>query len=134
FIYGTASGTSYTMNSAGAATFDVGNSSNSLANILGPLTVNGASDGDGDILNVYDQGNTAATAYTLTSTTLARSHAATITYSNVGITIEGGSGQNTYNVQATGAGTTIDTGSGNDTVDLGAANQLQGIQAPLTIV
>jgi len=58
----------------------------------------------------------------------------TVQNTSVPTTINGGGGNNTYNVQATGATTAINTGSGNDSVDLGAANQLQGIQAPLTIV
>src|SRR6202035_1969689 len=50
------------------------------------------------------------------------------------ITVDGGGGKNTYNVQATGATTNFNTGSGTDAVNLGNANLLDGIQAPLTVV
>jgi len=132
-IYSTASGTSYTMNSAGAATFDVGNQSNSLGGILGPLTLTGAA-GAGDTLTVNDQGTTVATTYTLAATAMARSRAATITYSNLsGVTVNGGSGTNVFNVEATATATFVNSGTGNDTVNLGYDNSLQEIQAPLTV-
>jgi hypothetical protein len=79
-IYSTAAGTASTINGGtGGATFNVGNFSNSLDDIRGALTVNGQ--GGEETMNFNDQGNVAATTYALTSTTLARTHAATITYS-----------------------------------------------------
>ncbi len=55
-------------------------------------------------------------------------------YADTGqMTFKGGSGKNTYNVQAAGATTTLNTGAGNDTINLGNANSLLGVQAPVTI-
>ncbi len=98
----------------------------------GGLNYNGTSAGSSMVVN--DQSNSAATTYTLTPTTLAITHVATITYSNTSLTLEGGNGKNIYNVQATAAPTILDTGSGNDAINVGNANLLQGLQAPLTVV
>ena len=60
---------------------DVGNASNSLDGIQGALTVDGGA--SSETLNILDQGNASVTDYNLTATTLARTHAATITFSGL---------------------------------------------------
>ena len=80
YIYGTSAGTSYIINGGtGGATFNVGNL-NSLDGIKGALTVNGTVGAD-NTLTVDDQASSGALTYTLSRTTLARTCAATITYS-----------------------------------------------------
>jgi hypothetical protein len=52
------------------------------------------------------------------------------------LTIDGGSGGNTFNLQYTapGATTTLNAGSGNDTINVGnSANRLDDIQGPVTV-
>jgi hypothetical protein len=51
------------------------------------------------------------------------------------LTVNGGSGSNTYNVSFTRAGvaTTLNTGSGADSTVIGSAHQVSGIQGPLTV-
>jgi hypothetical protein len=133
FIYGTASGTSYTFNSAGAATFDVGNANNSLVNVRGQILLNGAL-GDGDTLNVDDQGDGANGTYNLGVGLVSRSGAAPITYTNLtGVTVNGGTGTNTYIIQASAIPTDVNTGTGMDAVNLGYNNSLALIQAPVGV-
>jgi hypothetical protein len=50
------------------------------------------------------------------------------------LTVNGGTGSNTFNVQATGVFTTLNAGSANDTVNVGnSANSLDNIQGTLTV-
>ncbi len=103
--------------------FDVGNASHSLDDIQGALTV--SAQGNNESLTVNDQGNTAVTTYTLTATTLARTHAATIHFSGLStaqssIGINGGSNNDSYTLDGAPSGTTVSItgGSGNDTIVL----------------
>jgi hypothetical protein len=82
---------------------DVGDAYNRLDGIQGPLVVSGQ--GGQHTLSLYDQGSNAHT-YTLTSTpttsTLARSGAAPITYDNAAgyVIVNGSTGVDTYTVQS----------------------------------
>jgi hypothetical protein len=134
----TATGAGYTttLNSgSGSDLISVSSSSNTLDGIQGPLTVNGQ--GGTNTLYLNDPGTTAAKTYTLTATTLARTGAALITFGNVqSLTVNGGSGGNTINVQGTASGTavTFSTDAGSDAITVGsAANTLDGIQGGLII-
>src|SRR5262249_9784569 len=70
-------------------------------------------------LNLNDQGTTTAETYTITTTTVDRSGAATITYGTIeALTLRGGGGANTFNVPSTPSGTavTIQGGGGTNTL------------------
>src|SRR5205807_1650827 len=74
-----------------------------------------------DTLNVNDQANPWFYPFTIAASTISRTAAGLITYGTMeGVTINGGTGQNTYNVQSTAAATpvTINAGSGDDTVNV----------------
>jgi hypothetical protein len=108
-----------TVIAGGSSVVNVGNSSNQLDSLLGPLTVNGQA-GHG-VLNLLDQGTTAAKTYTISSSSVARSGGPTIGYASLGsLTLGGGSGGNTFNVESTAAATTttISAGSGTNTISL----------------
>ena len=87
-----------------------------------PLTINGQS--GTNTLTVNDQGTgTANLAYTLTATTLGRTSAGLLTYSNIqSVKLNGGSGNNnTLTLLGTASGTTyaVNAGAGGDTVYFG---------------
>src|SRR5262249_3815448 len=87
-------------------------------NIQGGLTVVGNAGSDTLVIN--DQNNAASQTYTLTATALARTGAAAINFGTLTnlITLNGGSGTNTYNVVTTEAYdlTTLNTGAGDHDV------------------
>lgn len=99
--------------------FEISRTAMNLGNIAGALTVNGGAGANS--LSVYDQNNLAASTYTVTGTTLARSGSNTVTYSSMnGVNIDGGLGSGvavTYNIVSTLASTpvTIRAGTGNHT-------------------
>jgi hypothetical protein len=92
-----------------------------LSNILGAVTVH---PGQGtDSLNVNDQANSGFQMFTMDAISVRRSGSATISYgqgSIANVTINGGSGNNTYNVSdiAHLYTTTLNTGNGHDTVNV----------------
>ncbi len=115
---------------------NVSASARNLGNIQGAVTIH---DGAGvDTLNVDDQANAAGATYTMTAGIVQRSGSALINY-NSGINfvnINGGSGNNTYNVNGTEEiyATAINTGNGVDTVNVRATGD-GGFSAggPLTV-
>jgi hypothetical protein len=79
-------------------------------------------------LNIHDESSTVDTTYTITSATVTWTGSAAVNYFNVtSLTVNGGSGNNTYNITgspATGPAT-INTGNGVDSVNVrGAAGRL----------
>jgi autotransporter-associated beta strand protein len=132
-VQGTANST--TVNAgAGNDTVTVGGASNTLAGIAAALSVNGQ--GGTDALNLNDQGTAGPQTYTVSSTTVtATSDGAAVNYSGIAaLTLNGGTGNDTYNVLSTGNATTINTGAGNDTVTVGSANNtLAGIAGALSV-
>ncbi len=134
-----------TINSgSGNDTINVGDTSNTLNEILGALTVNGQA--GFDTLNINDQGSTTPHLYTVTATTVTRSPGGpVITYLNIeslnvhpGATFSGpqppGAG-NAVEVESTNANTTltIDT-SGGTTVAVGNDQDgLDELHGPLTV-
>ena len=86
--------------------FDVCPTTQNLANIQGALTLWGQ--GGNNVLNLYDNNDTAATTYSLTSTTVTSSSSAAITYSSMNtVNLSGGSNNDTYNIESTGSGTAV---------------------------
>ena len=83
-----------------------GGNTSTLDSIQGPLTVN--SQTSQTALNFNDQGSTTGQAYALTSTSLSRSGAATITYDPVtSLAINAGSGNDSLTVVNTAPGTPV---------------------------
>ncbi len=104
----------------GADTVTLGDAGNAQ-NLLG--TINIANTGGSTNLTVNDSADTTARTTSVTATTLTGITPATITYANLSaLTIEGGSGGNTFTVAGTPSNITtlLDTGSGNDTTNVTA--------------
>jgi hypothetical protein len=108
-----------------------------LDNIKGTVSVFNGPNGS-SYLTVDDGGDTAAKVATLTNASLTGIAPAAIYYTGaevVTLTVDGGSGGNTYKVQSTAAGTstTINMGAGNDLAGVGGpGNNLDHIQGALT--
>jgi Ca2+-binding RTX toxin-like protein len=98
--------------------FIVGSDTNSLDGIKGPLNLF-----EGRSLTLNDQGDNNANSYTVTSNSIVRSGAATISYQNVdfvpGVTINAGAFNDTVDVKSTSTIVVLNMGAGNDTVTLG---------------
>jgi hypothetical protein len=120
---------------AGNDTFNVSPTAKNLSNIQGALTVWGL--GGSNSLNVFDQNDTAAATYSITSSTVTRSGAAAISYDSVAsVNLYGGSGNDTYNIESTASGepVLIEGGAGNDTFNVSpSAKNLETIGGPLTV-
>ena len=134
-IQGTAASVATTaLAGTGNDSFIVGGPTASLNGIQGPLALDGQAGTDTITLN--DQGTTISETYTITSTIVSRG-AATITYASVtALSLNGGTGGNTFDVQstATGVSTTIAAGTMSDTFNVGStANTLDGIQGALSV-
>ena len=110
-------------------TVHIGSLGNSLDAILGAVTVNGNAPAASDALFLNDQGDVDSHDYVITSTTVARTGAALVTYGTIeSLTLNGSQGGNTINLQSTAAGTpvVVNAGAGNDdiTVDANGAGPL----------
>jgi hypothetical protein len=103
----------------GTDAVNVSPAAHNLDNIQGAINVH---PGTGtDSLNVYDQSNTFGQTFSLGASSLSRLGSAAITYSGINfVTINGGNGNNTYNVSGTedAFATTLNTGNGHDTVNV----------------
>jgi hypothetical protein len=113
---------------AGGSIVNISPSARNLNNIQGPIYIYGGEQGF-PAMNVYDNSNTAAQTFSLSANNntgyVTRSGAATISYNNTygALTINGGSGSNTYNVSGTACNTvTLNTGNGHDAVNVGGAS------------
>ncbi|MBY0514255.1 MAG: hypothetical protein K2P78_10135, partial [Gemmataceae bacterium] len=129
---------------AGVDTINVGRNAvggtNTLAAILGPVTVNGGGQA-GDAVNLFDQTSGAGQTYGITATQVTRSGAQPVTYS--GVTALGLTATNfadTLNVQSTAAGVTtaVNLAGGSDTANVSSdaptnAGNLDAIDGPLTL-
>jgi acrosin len=106
-VHATPAGTAVTLNTgAGSDTVSVGNTSNTLDLIQGPVTINGQAGVNQLIIN--DAGSTKGHTYTLTSTKVKRSGAATISYGAIQkLTIDAGTGTNTFIVSSSPSGATV---------------------------
>jgi hypothetical protein len=108
---------------SGTDTVNIAPSSQFLDNIQGDVFVNGGS--GFDTLNIADQNDPFSDTWTISGSSITRTAAATIFYNlqNI-VTITGGTGNLTYNIQSTEAGfsTNLNTGPGNDTVNIESTN------------
>jgi len=101
----------------------VGNDTfNVVGTLQGPVTVAAGFFASGsNTLNIDDGSNTANSTYTITSSSVAWTGSAAVSYSNItNLVLTGGSGNNTYNVPSTPSlyPTSLNTGSGVDTVNV----------------
>ncbi len=116
-------------------TINIGDATNSLDTILGPITVSG--DAGTDVLNINDQGDNDNNDYAIDATTIARTGAALITYGTVEtINIRSGDGLNEFAVSATAANTNLNlfAGGQDDTFNIGnAGNSLDQILGAINI-
>jgi hypothetical protein len=129
-VNATLPGVSVTINDAAGSvnTIRVGPSNFSLDKIQNGLTINGSG---ADTLTIDDQNHTAAATYTLVPGSVSRTGLPSIVYSGVSqLTVNGGWGSDTYNVQSPGVSTTINTGDGTSSTNL---VDVQNTVAPLTI-
>jgi hypothetical protein len=126
--------TSSTVGRAGAATisYDVenlnltGGSGNDTFNVTSSragTAVSVTGNGGSDTLNVNDTASIAANTYTLTSSTVGRAGAATISYDVENLNLTGGSGNDTFNVTSARSGMPIGIfgGDGYDTLSIYSA-------------
>jgi hypothetical protein len=111
---------------------NVGSPAGSVDTIQAPLAVNGQ--GGLNTLNVNDQGNPFDRTYTLTSNTVGRQGASTITYSSIQTLRlnSGGSSNDVVNVQSTSASTQL-VCHASYTVNVGFAGQTHWINGDLRI-
>jgi Ca2+-binding RTX toxin-like protein len=119
---------------AGNDTFNVSPSAMNLAGIQATLTVSGL--GGNNFLYLNDQNNPTSQAYSVTSATVSRSGAAPINYSFEAVSLYGGSGNDTYNIESTPSGTPLfaQGGGGNDTFNISpTAQDLNGIQGDVVV-
>jgi hypothetical protein len=127
-VESTQAGTATTVNGGAANdTFTVSAAAKNLDGIAGPLTLNGGG-GTANAITLNDQNSGVAHTYTLNGdTSLARTGAATISYSGVKtVTVNGGSGGNAFVVAAAPATTTATLNGGT------GANTLTGPNAAET--
>jgi hypothetical protein len=119
----------------GNDTFNVSPTAKNLANIKGPLTVWGM--GGSNSLNVFDQNDSTASTYTITSSSVTRSGSAAISYASVNaVNLDGGSNNDTYDVDSTASGTPVSIigGGGNNLYQISpSAENLNTIQGNVSI-
>jgi hypothetical protein len=135
-IESTASGTALTVQGgSGKDTFNISPAAKNLDHIQGNVSVEdkvGAS-----VLNISDSSNSKAVTYSVTSTTVTRTGAATITYSSVSnLSLNGGTGSDIYNIESTPSSTAVSVkgASGKDTFNVDpAAQNLDNIKGNVSV-
>ncbi len=121
-----ATGNPLTINGGtGGVAVNLSPTGHNLAGIGSDVTVNGGSTAL-DTLTLNDQARTANLTYTLTGSSVFWSEAFAVSFNNRirTLTVNGGSGANTYEINGTGASTltTLTTGNGNDVVNITATS------------
>jgi hypothetical protein len=104
-----------------------------------PLNVFGQGNGGGATdLTLDDSHDSANTTYTVTDSTVQAGGSAPISYIGIrSVTIDGGSGTDTFNVQGTAAGipVTLNTGAGTNSVNVGdSRNTIEEFLGNLTVI
>ena len=120
----------------GNDTFNISPTAQDLNNIQGAVSIQGG--GGTNALNVFDNNNTTSATYSVTSLTVTRTGAAPISYDNQtqGLTLDGGSANDTYDIESTSAYTpvTVTGGAGNDTFNISpTARDLDNIQGNISV-
>ncbi len=104
---------------SGNNTFNISPTAQNLNNIKGDLTINGGL--GNNVMNIFDDNNANPVTYSVTSSTVTRTGAATISYSSINsLTLDGGSGNDTYNINGTASGTklALTAGKGNNAFNM----------------
>jgi hypothetical protein len=87
-----------------------------LSTIQGPVTVHG---GAGALVTLYDNFNFGQTTYTITGSSFLRPGAALVTYDNLGgLTINGGAGNDTYDIVGAPNPVTVTAGLSSNTLSI----------------
>lgn len=132
-VTGTAPGTSLTINT-GAAADTAALGGGNLDGLAGAVTYNGSG---GDSLTIDDSAKAGATTYTVNTSALSRTGAATLTFHGAAqVTLDGSNGADVYNVVATAAATpvTLNGGPATDTFNVSSLTKsLASIQGGVTI-
>ncbi|QJW94920.1 beta strand repeat-containing protein [Frigoriglobus tundricola] len=107
------------------ATFNLGGTDNTLANIRGAVALNGGPPGGSaaTVVNLIDEG-TGARAYTVQANGVSRAGIGAVSYTGVQqVALDAGSGSDSVTVLATAPGTALvlNMGAGNDVVTIGSA-------------
>jgi hypothetical protein len=121
-----------------ANTVNVGGTVNKLDAIQGYIDISG---GKGNILNIDDQGNSAAAIYTLGSSigasnndTFTSGPATIFYYDQARLTINGSTAGSTYDLDSTSAATTVKPGGGSNQFVIGSIREDFGnLGGPLTL-
>ena len=126
---GTIAGVPVTVNLGGGSdTVNLSPTDQELSNLAGAVTINGGS--DTDTLNLFDQQSNADQDYTITSSTIAATGMATVSYQGLAaVTLDTSNGTDTVTVQSTPAGTAVavNGGSGFNTLVGSAADNTWNI-------
>jgi hypothetical protein len=108
----------------------------SLAEAINLASVYAAASSPANVL-LDDSASAADTTYTITASTVQVNNQAPLSYAGApSLALQGGGGNNVFNVEGTAAATpvTLNTGVGNDTVNVGSpANSLAGLGGGLTV-
>jgi hypothetical protein len=108
---------------SGNDTVNLSPTAQDLSNLAGAVTINGGS--GTDTLNLFDQQSNADQNYTITSSTIAATSMATVTYQSLAaVALNTSNGTDMVNVQSTPAGTAVavNGGSGSNTLAGSAAD------------
>jgi hypothetical protein len=136
-IEGTAPATTLTVQGgSGNDICNISPTAQNLDNIQGNVAIDGGL--GANALRVYDGNNGKAVTYSVTSSTVTRTGAATISYDSLvgSMTLDGGAANDTYDIESTSAHTpvTVSGGAGNDTFNVSpTAKDLGTIQGGLSI-
>jgi hypothetical protein len=130
-IEGTVVGDSFTINlGAGTDTVNISPSAGNLGTIQENVTIHGGS--GTDTLNIQDQNDTSSDFWTITGSYVTRTGGGTVIYDEMDfVNINGGFGNETYDVTSTETNfiITVNTGDGNDTVNVEGTTSF----GPLTV-
>jgi hypothetical protein len=121
-----------TIESIGHDTITFSHDAHSLSNIKGAVTIHGSGS---DTLIFNDQADSAGQTYTMTASTFTRSSSALVTYQGVSsVQLNGGGGQDTFNIEGIHAATTVAVGAEASTVNLSpTAQNLNSLNYALTV-
>jgi hypothetical protein len=121
---------------SGNDTYNISPTAKNLDKIQGNVAISG---GFGtNALSIFDDNNAKAVTYSVTSSTVTRTGSATISYNSFteNLTLDGGSVNDTYNIESTSAATpvTVKAGSGNNTYNISpTAKNLDNIRGDVAI-
>lgn len=110
----------------GSDTINISDPTNSLSDIVQPITIDGGA--GTDVVNINDSGNGVFAFYQINPTTISRDTLPNITTNNTVETrnLSGGSFGNVYSIAGVSTGTNLTGGAGNDAFSFDAGSSLGG--------